>query len=337
MQKRRLLASGQGRVSVPFISRRSWLAGVLLGAATHSALPRVGWSMQNKAGTNEADEIAAVQALTKKAGLGRFSDSRTDHFLGLGDAPDVFRKSALAICESLSAAFLPHFRQKGFELAMPAQRLTVITLKDKDSYRDLLGEDPGMMVGGHYDLDTNRLVMFDFRPNIGQIGPQANPERVNLLALVHETTHLLCFNTGLLSRQTDVPDWVSEGLATYVELWQKKKPATPIGAVNRPWLSFLLEARSTDKSWIRLPDLVADDKTFWDEKTQQLSYAESWLLVHQLMITPAQLPKFRSYLAGLPPQGQGTAADRVALAEKHLGSLMKLERELDRYLNRLAR
>ena len=292
-----------------------------------------GLSMQSKVNANEADEIAAVQALAKKAGLVRFTDSRRDHFLGLGDAPEVFRKTALGICESLSEAFLLHFRQKGFNLAMPAQRLTVITLKDKESYRAFLGEDPGKMVGGHYDLDTNRLVMFDFRPTSDEIDLQADPERVNLLALVHETTHLLCFNTGLLSRQTDVPDWVSEGLATYVELWQRKKPATAIGTVNRPWLQCLRAGRS----WIMIPDLVADDKSFWDEKTQQLSYGESWLLVHYLMKTDAR-PKFQAYLAELPPQGQGTAAKRVALAEKHLGSLKKLDRELaDHYLKRLAR
>ena len=73
-------------------------------------------------------------------------------------------------------------------------------------------------------------------------------------------------------------------------------------------------------------------------KTQQLSYAESWLLVHYLMKSKAQRPKFRSYLAGLPKEGQGTAANRVAHAEKHFGSLKKLDRELaEHYLKRLAR
>jgi hypothetical protein len=56
------------------------------------------------------------------------------------------------------------------------------------------------------------------------------------------------------------------------------------------------------------------------------------------MKTESQLPKFRSYLAELPPQGQATAANRVALAEKHFGSLKKLDRDLaERYLRRLSR
>jgi Protein of unknown function (DUF1570) len=290
--------------------------------------------MQGKGTASEADEIAALQAQATKAGLGRFSVDRKDHFVCLGDAPDRFRTTALAICESLCMAFLPHFRERGFKLAMPAQRLTVVTLKDQESYRAFLGGDSEKAVKGHYDLDTNRLVMFDFRPARAESDLQTDLERINLFALVHETTHLLCFNTGILSRQSDVPDWVSEGLGTYVELWQKnKKPATPIGTVNRPRLLVLRATRS----WIPIPDLVAGDETFWDEKTEQISYAESWLMVHYLMNAEAQRAKFRSYLAELPPQGKETAANRVAHAEKHLGSLKKLDRELaDRY-KRLAR
>ena len=71
-----------------------------------------------------------------------------------------------------------------------------------------------------------------------------DPTRVNLLTLVHETTHLLCFNTGLLSRETSVPDWVSEGLATYVELWKNKQ--SRIGDPNGPWLTYLKDTRNQE-------------------------------------------------------------------------------------------
>ena len=106
-----------------------------------------------------------MRAIAKKAGLGPFSNSHTEHFLGLGDADDRFRATALKICESLAPVFLQHFRDKGFELALPKNRMTVITLKGRESYQAFTGEDPGTIGGGHYDLDTNRLVMFDFRPD----------------------------------------------------------------------------------------------------------------------------------------------------------------------------
>ncbi len=308
MQRIRSHANGTGRTTAAAASRRCFLTDAMVGMAVGLALPRVGWSIQSQDGANETEEIIAVQALAQKAGLGEFSTSRKEHFLGLGDAPEAFRKTALGICESLSVAFLSHFRDQGFNLVMPAHPLTVITLKDKDSYGAFLGEDPGKMVGGHYDLDTNRLVMFDFRPTSDQDDLQADPERVNLLALVHETTHLLCFNTGLLSRQTDVPDWVSEGLATYVELWQKNKRPAP-DRIGEPTVAFVFASES--RSWIPIADLVADDETFWDEKTQQLSYAESWLLVHYLMKSQHQRPKFRSYLAGTA-QAKGRGLRRIA-------------------------
>jgi hypothetical protein len=303
---------------------------MLLGSAAIAAAPAVAVSGAWQEPASEADEIASVQSHAKKAGIGPLSSGGTTRFLGLGDAGDRFRKSALSICESLATAFLPHFHEKGFHLTLPKRRMTVITLKDEASYAAYLGEEPGTRVGGHYDLETNRLVMFDFRPSRDAMQVEADPELVNLLALVHETTHLLCFNTGLLSRQTDVPDCVSEGLATYVEVW-RKKPPTKIGAVNGPWLRFLLAAPQL----MPMADLLATDESFWNDKTQDLSYAQSWLFVHYMLKYDTPRRSFQSYLAGI--LAQSTAAQRLEYAEKHLGSLKTLDRDLSRYLKRLAR
>jgi hypothetical protein len=128
-----------------------------------------------------------------------------------------------------------------------------------------------------------------------------------------------------------VPDWVSEGLATYVELWRNKQ--SRIGEPNVPWLSHLKNTRTEGKPWIPIIELFADDKKF-DGDTLELAYAESWLTVHYLMKSPQQTQKFRAYLAGLPSK---EAANRVKYAEKHLGSLEKLEHDIDRHFKRGAR
>ncbi len=147
------------------ISRRSWLASAVLGLAALLAASPLAWSMQaDGADGSEAEEIASVQAIAKKGGLEPFSTSRTEHFVGLGDADARFRSDALKICESLQSDFLRYFLGRGFKVALPKKRLTVITLKGAASYKAYTGEEPGAMDGGHYDLDTNRLVMFDFRP-----------------------------------------------------------------------------------------------------------------------------------------------------------------------------
>ncbi len=200
----------------------------------------------------------------------------------------------------------------------PGRRLTVIALRDQDSYAALQGEAPGKGVFGHYDLETNRLVIFDFRSQ--QEALAAAAERVNLFALVHETTHLLCFNTGILNRQADVPVCVSEGLATYVELW-RPGVKNAIGGVNRPRMEALRQA----VDWIQIGDLLADDTAF-EPKTEQLAYAESWLLVHYLLRASSRQPRFRQYLAEVP--GSNKPADRTRIAEKTLGPLAKLDHEL---------
>jgi hypothetical protein len=318
------------------VSRRTWLVGALLGLSAAYGPIRPGFSQRVKAGQSNGDsdtaEIEQVQAIAKKAGLARFSHKSTAHFLGIGDAEARFRTDALNICESLAPVFLQHFNAKEFKLALPKNRLTVITLKSAESYKAFIGEDPGAIRGGHYDLDTNRLVMFDFRPEGEEAGVVNDPTRVNRMTLVHEATHLLCFNTGLLSRQTNVPDWVSEGLATYVEMWRNKQ--TKIGEPNVLRLSPLITVKSNG-TMIPIADLVASDKPFDDARTAQTAYGESWLLVHYLMKSHEQMPKFRAYLAGLA--SEEAAAKRVEFAEKHLGSLEKLSRDLDRYLKRVGR
>ena len=70
------------------------------------------------------------------------------------------------------------------------------------------------------------------------VGPLEQAERLNLFTLVHEIAHQLSFNTGLFQRTRVPPLCLSEGLATYVELWQPDVK-NAIGGVNRPRLQAL--------------------------------------------------------------------------------------------------
>ena len=165
-----------------------------------------------------------------------------------------------------------------------------MTLAGPDSYAAFLGEDPGQAVGGHYDLDTNRLVIFDFRPDAANLA--ADPERINTLTLIHEATHQLTFNTGLLNRLGDVPLCLSEGLAMYGEVWR------PAAVRRRRWGRSTRrgsrrspQARDQAAAWIPLDRLLSDDEPLRAEATQQQAYAQSWLLVHALLTNPRQPPR----------------------------------------------
>jgi Protein of unknown function (DUF1570) len=314
-------------------SRRGWLAQALAGVA---GLRLTTWScfaQQVPGDADEAKEIADVKALALEKRLGRFSENRTMHFLGLGDADAAYCKSAITICEALTKDFLAHFRERGFKLEMPPGRLTVITLKDDASYRAWAGDNPGATVGGHYDPPTNRLVVFDFRNKQEDLATSA--ERVNLFTLVHEAAHQLSFNTGLLPRNQDVPACIAEGLATYAELWRTKGKGK-LGAFNRPRLETLIDRGNGAAAWIPIDKLLTDDDLFDKEETAQAAYAESWLLTNYLLKRGSpQLAKFHVYLAKIAePQ---RAKTRAQIAEEVFGSLDELNREIYRSAQKLIR
>jgi hypothetical protein len=322
------------------ISRRAWLGVALVGIAGWKAHGQArgqpGGSRDRKPvlSADEQKEVASVEALAQKAGIGPFAQNETAHLLGLGNAPTAFRRAALDIAEALAKVFLAHFRSQGFKVDFPTKRMTVIALKDSASYAAMLGDAPDPAEGGHYNLDTNRLVIFDFRAQQAEL--QADAPRVNTFTLVHETAHLLCFNTGLLSRQSDVPKCISEGLATYIELWRPRANSA-LGAINRPRLEVLVDEQKAAVPWIPIAEILQNDRRLEDRETAQLAYAESWLFVHYHLKTRACLPNFRSYLEALAAHKTDGGAARLKVAEKTLGPLGPLDAELKKHARRLLK
>jgi hypothetical protein len=294
------------------ISRRSWLVGTLAASALGAVPPQ------------KNPRLEAIRAQGRKAEMEGFDESESAHYVGIGDARKQFREDALDICEAVAADYRKHFGDKGFELEFPKEKLTVVILMGPKSYAMFEGGFIDAAIGGHFDLNENRLVMFDFR------GPGANPrspvpEQDNTLALVHETIHQLTFNTGLLDLKADVPLCVSEGLATYGETWRPRHKGE-IGSINVRRRKGLDLARQQGVKWIPLAALIADDRLIDDPKTQQVAYAESWMFAHKMLRDPAKLPKFRAYLDAL--RQKPDPKRRVELATTHLGDLDKLDKEI---------
>ena len=161
-----------------------------------------------------------------------------------------------------------------------------------------------------------------------------NLERINSFTLIHEATHQLTYNTGLLDRQGDVPLAVSEGLATYAELWLPNGRSV-LGAINRPRLKILTQQANQENAWIPLVQLVTEDRVFDDKATEQLAYAESWVFVHYLLKTPEMLPRFRAYLETIRPRRD--SSERIGDAKARLGDLDRLDLSLRKHAARIIR
>lgn len=306
-------------------SRRAWIA-LSLGTLGLGSFGRRGAA----ADAGEDARVARLEEQAKKAGLGRLATSRTDHFLGVGDAPEGFRREALGVCEALGKVFVKHLRDRGFRVDFPADRMMVVVLKDSISYGALVGETPGKDVGGHFDLDADRLVVFDFRPHQP---PGTGAERINTFTLVHETTHLLAYNTGLLALDRDPGKCVAEGVAAYFEMW-RKTANVPVGRINRPRLEAIRAASQSGAEWIETSRLLVEDALFDDPATAQLAYGQAWLLMyHLLTASRSQWPDVVKWFDAMRAQ----AGDRVATLEKHLGPVAKLDEKLRRLGRELVR
>jgi hypothetical protein len=327
---------GPGRI----VGRRSWLAGALL-AGLNAAVRAEGPVATD---VDEEKERRAVEDLGKEAGLRPFRMSRGGIYLGIGDAADDFRSLTLRDCEAIAADYLDHYRAKGFDVARPARRLSVVTLADDRSFAGYLknrkyllvpAKRPGPAIHGIYDSGTNRLVVYDHRSLGPQLAPRAGYE--NLRTLAHEATHQLTYNTGLLERRGDLPASISEGLAMYGEV-RKTSGRTAPGQLNLMRLQDLATTQRRRIPWIPVAELLTDDtlvRTGSFDYGNLLAYAESWLLVHYLMNEPPGLPGFRNYLEAV--RGRAAPERRLEDATQHLGDLDRLNRDLRQYAVRLQK
>jgi Protein of unknown function (DUF1570) len=322
------------------ITRRTWLtltAGIAGSFATMSVR-----SAQAPLGDDDAAAERAVFDQAKRVEMKPLHTTRSTHFLGIGDAPEGFRSLTLRDCESLAADYIDHYREKGFNLALPSGRMTVVILADDRSFAAFAGNkslrliprraDVAPTVHGYYDRTANRLVVFDHRPLGPQLAPRAAHE--NLRAVAHEGTHLLAFNTGLLEPRRDVPLAVVEGLAMYGEVRSSNARTAP-GQLNRMRLTDLASVQRRKIPWIPVEQLLIDDGLFSQSGTFQglLAYAESWLLVDYLMKDATRAANFREYLKSVGTRVN--AATRVDDARAQLGDLEVLNKELQGYSRRL--
>jgi Protein of unknown function (DUF1570) len=318
------------------VARRSLLAGAL--AAWLGASGRAGEPPQSE--SEEDQERRAIEAILAKAGLRSVGTTRSRHYLGVGDTSESFRSLTLLDCEAVAADYLDYYRTQGFKVAMPSGRLTVVILADESSLAAFDGDyrsqkspteaKPHLVATGRYEPRSNRLVVLDMH-SVGS--RRTGLENLHLLA--HEATHQLTFNTGLLNRGGDVSHSIAEGLAQYGEI-RKTSGRTAPGRLQLRNLGVLSAARRMGTPWYPSAQLLADDRPFVlgpFVRLQKLAYAQAWLLIDCLMTDRTRLEGFRAYLEAIRPRVD--REHRLDDAERHLGDLDRLDRDVLTYFVRL--
>jgi hypothetical protein len=325
--------------------RRDWLRRVLGGVAAlqiaGSAAPAS--QVVDRAERSESDasvaELEATRDKLGKAGIGPLNIVRSAHYQAIGDAPEGFMRIMLGDCEQLALDFDRHFRARGFNIHSPDRHLTLVICRDDQSFSRLFPQNlprrpSGARVAmrpGNYSLKTNVLYVFDWR--LVPMTPRSSHHNIQTIA--HEGVHQLCFNTGLLTRDADLPRWVVEGLGMYGEA-RPVMGSADLGRINLERLDNLASIQRR-MDWIPLRELVTDDKLLIAGNSDRvlLAYAQSWLLVFYLMKQPDVLPRFRDYLGAISKR-KGSE-HRIDDVQDHLGDVSNLDRELRRYAVKLQR
>src|SRR5262245_36544618 len=180
-------ASRQGdRASM---DRRTWMrivSGSVMALGGMQWRVRAGQAAEDT-NADEVKELRLAEERARKTTERPLLTLKSAHYQAIGDASEAFIKLTLSDCEKMATDYINHFRSKGFDVKLPARRLTLIVFRDERPFLRLAEKTPpGTM--GFYSLASNWLALFDFR-NMPMY-PYASGQ-TNMETLTHEATHQL--------------------------------------------------------------------------------------------------------------------------------------------------
>ncbi len=279
----------------------------------------------------------------------------THHYLICYNTSRDYAAWCGALFERLYKGFTNYWSRKGLKLEESRFPLVAVVFHSRQSYADYakseLGDAADAIVG-YYSLRTNRIVMYDLtgveslrvagdrRSNAAQINQMlARPEATQSVAtIIHEATHQVAFNSGLQTRFSDIPLWVSEGLAVFFETpdLQSARGWRTIGALSPGRLAqFRQYLRSRPPN--SLKSLIADDKRIRDTRTALDAYAEAWALNYYLLHHhPREYVAYLQVLSQKPQLVWDDAETRIEEFRRAFGdNLGQLDTDFLRYIQKL--
>lgn len=283
-----------------------------------------------------------------------FQVHKTKNYVICYDTSRVFAEWSGALFERLYMAFTNYWKRKGFEVVEPEFPLVAVIFADRNAYmkfaRPELG-DAAPSVAGYYSIRTNRITTFDLtgietlrqpgdrRATAAQINAMlARPKAERTVAtIVHEATHQIAFNCGLQTRYSDIPLWVSEGIAVYFETpdLSSQRGWRNIGGVN--WYRYegfrrYVPIRASDS----LATLITSDDKLRDPQTASNAYCEAWALVYFLIRQrPHEFQQYMRLLSEKPSLGRDEPEQRLEEFTRIFGSLDDLDAEFLRYMDKV--
>jgi hypothetical protein len=196
--------------------------------------------------------------------------------------------------QELYRAMQHYLGARGFRREQPEFPFIAVVFPTQQhymAYSHQQGTRVGMGTLGHYDPNTNRILMFDVTAN----QPNSTQWHVNAETIIHEAAHQTAFNVGVHSRLTTNPRWVVEGLGTMFEapgVWDARNHPLIQDRVIDAQRALFLRAVNGQNSLDMMAAQVSSDDLF--RASINVAYAHAWALTFYL--TEKQPRQYAEYL-----------------------------------------
>lgn len=305
-----------------------------------------------------ADELGERLLADLPAG---FRLHTTKRYVIAYDTSREYAEWVSSLLEGLQKVLVRYWKRQKIELHDPKFPLPIVIHRTQAAYNAASRADGvGQGAIGYYHMGTNRVRMYDLtgadalrvqggarRGSMAEIKRMlSTPAAEPLVAtIVHEATHQVCFNTGLMQRYANLPIWYVEGMAVYFEAPKagSSRGWRGIGQVNHRRLATF---RRNLPKWnaSRLPTLIGSDKPLRDPRTGGEAYADAWALNYYLIkkrpkdyTAYVQMMSEREPFEVQPADQSESAAmkERLEDFEEHFGPVTELQAEMLRAMSRL--
>lgn len=251
-----------------------------------------------------------------RAEFGRgFEVQATKNFLvvqpvGRGNRwPDLF--------ETSHRAFTDYMRLRGVNVRDGVFPMVAVVLPDENAmYREFRKLDIDMKrVAGLYSGESNRVMTHD-----------GGRSEYTAATVRHEAAHQSAYNSGVHSRLTETPRWITEGIGQMFEpagMTDARTASRLADRINRDSLTYIqnnFDGRADVRFSQAVMQLVSDNSLFTDPSTVDQAYAVAWSMMFYLAERDsATFAKLLNFTANRPPFRGYDRSERIADFEKIVG------------------
>jgi tetratricopeptide (TPR) repeat protein len=240
---------------------------------------------------------------------------RSEHFSVLTNANEKAGRKIADQFERIRSVFHVAFPHLSIDTSSP---IVVLAVKDEKDFRGL--EPQAYLAKGQVKLGGLFLRM----PDKNYVLMRVDAEGDHPYAVVyHEYTHLL------LGKSMEwMPLWMNEGLAEFYQNTDIHEKDVALGEASPENLQLLRENRLLPLATLFAVD--ANSPYYHEENKGSIFYAESWALIHYIIVKDRQektqrLTEYSELLA--------QKVDPVAAASRTFGDLKQMQANLENYIH----